>query len=127
MKKKTKIKETPESISNKEKDDILKGKMNKPEVEPDSKEPVEPDYTNDSEKEAIKADAERAMNEGADVERMRRATSIVSGLFNLDESYHVTKYDDKGKVISLSLENKDFVLNVQIKDGNRHGLTSYEE
>ena len=42
--------------------------------------------------------------------------------FNLGDDFKVTNFNDKGKVLKLTLENKDFVLSVDIKDADRHGL-----
>lgn len=64
---------------------------------------------------------------GANTDRLRIATSLVSRLFNLDNSYSVSKFDDKGKVMNLTMENREFAINIQIKDSGRHGLTVYED
>ena len=74
------------------------------------------------EKEAIKEAEEKQVEESADTQRLQLSTNIVSGKFNLDPSYSVKKFDDKGKIINLTLENKDFILNVTIKDSERHGM-----
>ena len=74
------------------------------------------------EKEAIQKSEEQVAQESADTMRLQLATNIVSGKFNLDPSYSVKKFDDKGKVVNLTLENKDFILNVTIKDSERHGM-----
>lgn len=74
------------------------------------------------EKEAISKAEEEKERESADTQRLQLATNIVSGKFNLDPSYSVKKFDDKGKVVNLTLENKDFILNVTIKDSERHGM-----
>lgn len=74
------------------------------------------------EKEAIQKAEENKEDESADIMRLKLATSLVSGKFNLDQSYSVKKFEDKGKVVNLTLENKDFILNVTIKDSERHGM-----
>ena len=61
-------------------------------------------------------------NEGADTQRLRLATNVVSSKFNLDSSYRVTKFDDKGKVVNLTLENENFTISVTIKDSERHEM-----
>lgn len=38
----------------------------------------------------------------------------------------MTNFKDGGKTIDLTLENKDFVLSVKVKDSARHGLV-FEE
>lgn len=59
----------------------------------------------------------------ASTERLKLATNLVSSQFNLNTDYHVNKFDDKGKVVNLTLENKDFIIAVTIKDSNRHGMS----
>ena len=54
--------------------------------------------------------------------RLELATSLVSSQFNLDENYKVTKFDDKGKVVNMTLENSDFIISVTVKDSDRHGM-----
>lgn len=58
----------------------------------------------------------------ATTERLQLATNIVSSRFNLDDTFRVSKFNDKGKVVNLDLENEDFILAVTIKDGNRQGM-----
>lgn len=81
----------------------------------------EPVLTED-EKEAIKSAEEKKSAEGASTERLRLATSMVSEKFNLGNDYSVNKFDDKGKVVKLTLENSEFIIDVTIKDSERHGL-----
>lgn len=75
-----------------------------------------------AEAEAIIAQQEKEELAGASTEKLKRATALLSGKFNLDNSYHVTNFKDGGKVVNLTLENKDFVVTVQIKDSERQGL-----
>lgn len=82
---------------------------------------VEPVMTPE-EKEAIQKSEEEKAKESADTQRLQLATNLVSGKFNLDQSYSVKKFDDKGKVVNLTLENGEFILNVTIKDSERHGM-----
>ena len=91
-------------------------KLNKKKEE--EKEPV----ITQEEKEVIQNEEERVTKESADTRRLQLATNVVSNHFNLDPSYHVNKFDDKGKVVNLSLENKDFIISVTIKDSERHGM-----
>ena len=60
--------------------------------------------------------------EGANIKRLELATGVVSDQFNLGDDYTVNKFDDKGKVVKLTLENSDFVIAVTIKDSERHGM-----
>lgn len=75
-----------------------------------------------AEKEVIQKDEENRTQESADTRRLQLATNVVSSQFNLDPSYDVKKFDDKGKVVNLTLENKDFIVTVTIKDSERHGM-----
>lgn len=92
-----------------------------PVVEETKQEEKEPVMTQD-EKEVIQKAEEEKTKESANTERLQLATNVVSGQFNLDPSYDVKKFDDKGKVVNLTLENKDFIINVTIKDSERHGM-----
>lgn len=82
------------------------------------KEPV----MTEAEKEAIQKDEEIKKEEGANTKRLELATGVVSRQFNLGNDYKVTKFDDKGKVVNMALENDDFILTVTIKDSDRHGM-----
>lgn len=74
------------------------------------------------EKEAVEKQEAKQEEEGADTQRLRLATNLVSSKFNLDPTYRVCKFDDKGKVVNLTLENGDFIVNVTIKDSDRQGM-----
>ena len=76
----------------------------------------------EDEKEAIKNDEEKREEEGADVKRLKLATNVVSSKFNLDPNYKVCKFDDKGKVVNLTLESNDFIVAVTIKDSYKHNI-----
>ena len=76
----------------------------------------------EEEKEAIQKSEEKKKEQSADTRRLQLATNVVSSQFNLDPSYSVSKFDDKGKVANLTLENSDFIINVTIKDSERHGM-----
>lgn len=76
----------------------------------------------EEEKEAIQKSEDKKKEQSADTRRLQLATNVVSSQFNLDPSYSVSKFDDKGKVVNLTLENSDFIINVTIKDSERHGM-----
>lgn len=76
----------------------------------------------EEEKEAIQKMVEEETEASADTRRLQLATNVVSKQFNLDPSYRVSKFDDKGKVVTLSLENSNFIINVTIKDSERHNM-----
>lgn len=81
----------------------------------------EPAMTQD-EKEVIQKAEEKQKEDGANTKRLELATGVVSSQFNLGSDYKVTKFDDKGKVVNMTLENGDFILAVTIKDSDRHGM-----
>ena len=72
------------------------------------------------EKEVIQSNEEK--EEGANTKRLELATGVVSKHFNLGNDYQVNKFDDKGKVVKLTLENGDFILSVTIKDSDKYGM-----
>ena len=76
----------------------------------------------EAEKEAIQNMVEKETEASADTRRLQLATNVVSKQFNLDPSYRVSKFDDKGKVVALTLENSNFIINVTIKDSDRHNM-----
>ena len=90
-------------------------------VEEAVQEEKEPVITQD-EKEVIKKAVEEDTKESADTQRLQLATNLVSGKFNLDPSQSVKKFEDKGKVVNLTLENHEFIINVTIKDSDRPGM-----
>ena len=92
-----------------------------PAVEETKQEDKEPVMTKE-EKDAIQKAEENKTEQSADTRRLQLATNVVSSQFNLDPSYSVSKFDDKGKVVNLTLENSDFIINVTIKDSERHGM-----
>lgn len=77
---------------------------------------------NDAEKEAQKKQEEQKELEGADMLRMKQTTALLSEKFNLDGEYSVKNFDDKGKVIKETLEGKDFILTVTVKDSDKHHI-----
>ena len=85
-------------------------------------EEVNQEVMTQEEKEAIIKKEERVKEAGANTMRLELATSLVSSQFNLDENYKVTKFDDKGKVVNMTLENSDFIISVTVKDSDRHGM-----
>lgn len=72
--------------------------------------------------EVIQKSEELDKSEGANTKRLELATGVVSKHFNLGNDYKVNKFNDKGKVVNLTLENDDFIIAVTIKDSDRHGM-----
>lgn len=81
------------------------------------------DTMTSEEKESIQREEQRQIDEAASTQRMQLTTALVSRQFGLDGDYHVTKFNDKGKVIDISLENGEFRLAVTVKNSEAHGLS----
>ena len=76
---------------------------------------------NEPEVQSAKDADEKAVNE-ATTKRLNLLLGIVSQKFNLGDDYHVCQFNDKGKVMNITLENEDFAVAVTVKDSERHGL-----
>ena len=76
---------------------------------------------NEPEVQSAKKADEQAINE-ATVKRLNLLLGMVSTKFNLDDTYTVRQFNDKGKVMNITLENEDFAVAVTVKDSERHGL-----
>ena len=64
----------------------------------------------------------------ANTEKLSRTTNLLSNKFNLNDSYRVNSFNDKGKVVTETFENKDFIITVTVKDSAKHGLAiEYDE
>lgn len=74
------------------------------------------------EKTAIAEDEQKSIDASASMERLRLATRIVSEKFGLDEEYAVTKFNDKGKVVDITLENAEFIVSCTIKNSEAQGM-----
>lgn len=71
----------------------------------------------------IKQQNENEDKVSANTEKLRRTTSLLANKFNLDDTYGVKKFDDKGKVVNETFENSEFIVTVCVKDSDRHGLS----
>lgn len=106
----------------------LKPKKNNPEVTeevketPVTEEPKEEPKLNEAEMLAQKKQEELKESEGANMQRMKQTTALLSDKFNLDNEYVVKNFDDKGKVIKETLEGKDFILTITVKDSEKHNI-----
>lgn len=76
---------------------------------------------NEPEVQSAKAEDEAAVNE-ATTKRLNLLLGIVTKKFNLDDTYTVRQFNDKGKVMNITLENDEFSVAVVVKDSERHGL-----
>lgn len=79
-----------------------------------------------AEKEVITAQEIKHEEEGADTERLRRATAMVSNKFNLGPDYQVNSFKDDGKKMNIKMANDDFVVSIDIKNTERHGLEVFK-
>jgi hypothetical protein len=95
----------------------LKKKKIEQEVDNQEEEVLTPD-----EVEAIQEDEKRRIEASANMERLQLATRIVSETFHLGDDYSVVSFNDKGKVVAVSLANSDFNIAVTIKNSEAHGM-----
>ncbi len=57
------------------------------------------------------------------MERLTLAAELVSSKFNLVPSgYRVVKFNDKGKIVDITLDGADFIVSVTIKNSEMHGM-----
>lgn len=98
---------------------ILKVKSDKSVVEDNS---TVTSFMNEPEVQSAKKADEKALMNGATAERLNLLLGVVSEKFNLDDTYSVCQFKDKGKVMDITLENHDFVVAVTVKDSERYGL-----
>lgn len=62
------------------------------------------------------------VEDNTSTKRLELAVGIVSRNFNLNSDYRVTKFNDKGKVVDITLEGDDFIISATIKDSDRQGM-----
>ena len=79
-------------------------------------------FMNEPEREAAKKADEKALSSGASSERLNRLLAVVSQKFGFDDTYAVCQFNDKGKVMSITLENSEFCVAVTVKDSEGYGL-----
>ena len=72
--------------------------------------------------EAVHEDEQKRLDASASMERLQLANRIVSEKFGLDDEYTVTKFNDKGKVVELTLENSEFIVACTIKNSEAQGM-----
>ena len=65
---------------------------------------------------------EEPTEEVASVEKLSKAAQIVSDKFGLDNTYHVTKFNDKKSTVELTLENFEYIVSVTLKNPSAQGL-----
>lgn len=58
----------------------------------------------------------------ARVDKIAQATRLLAEEFGIDESYYVTKVDDKGTSFSIGFSNAEYDITIKIKDAVQSGL-----
>lgn len=66
---------------------------------------------------------EKAVIESA-TEKLNLFLGFCTRKFNLDDTYTVQAFSDKGKKLSIVMENHDVVVAVTVKDAERQGLVT---
>lgn len=98
-------------------------KKTKNDVPQDAVDEIIDEVITSAEIKAIQDDEQKRFDNSASVQRLQLATRIVSEKFGLDDEYSVTKFNDKGKVVELALENSQFIVAVTIKNSEVQGMT----
>lgn len=55
-------------------------------------------------------------------ERLNLAVELVKKKFNITEAYRVVKFNDKGKVVNITLDGPEFIVDVTIKNSEMQGM-----
>lgn len=63
-----------------------------------------------------------AEQEDVALKRLTNATAVAKSIFHLGDDYVITKFNDKGKSIDLTLNNVDFTIAITIKDTEMYGI-----
>ena len=58
----------------------------------------------------------------ANTKKMEMATQLLASQFNIDESFYLTKMDDKGNTMTLGFANNDYSVTIKIKNVEEMGL-----
>ena len=65
---------------------------------------------------------EAEVDEDLALRRLTNATTVVKNIFHLGDDYVITKFNDKGRSIDLTLNNREFTISVTIKDTEMYGI-----
>ena len=65
---------------------------------------------------------EAEVDEDLALRRLTNATTVVKNIFHLGDDYVITKFNDKGRSVDLTLNNREFTISVTIKDTEMHGI-----
>lgn len=72
--------------------------------------------------EATKNYNDSVHDEDHSLRRLSNATTVVKDIFHLGDDYVITKFNDKGRSIDLTLNNPEFTISVTIKDTEVYGI-----
>ena len=65
---------------------------------------------------------EAEVDEDLALRRLTNATTVVKNIFHLGDDYVITKFNDKGRSVDLTLNNIEFTISVTIKDTEMYGI-----
>ena len=65
---------------------------------------------------------EASVDEDLALRRLTNATTVVKNIFHLGDDYVITKFNDKGRSVDLTLNNREFTISVTIKDTEMYGI-----
>ena len=65
---------------------------------------------------------ESEVDEDLALRRLTNATTVVKNIFHLGDDYVITKFNDKGRSVDLTLNNIEFTISVTIKDTEMYGI-----
>ena len=72
--------------------------------------------------EAVKNHNEAVIDEDHALRRLTNATTVVKEIFHLGDDYAITKFNDKGRSIDLTMNNPEFTVSITIKDTEVYGI-----
>ena len=65
---------------------------------------------------------ESEVDEDLALRRLTNATTVIKNIFHLGDDYVITKFNDKGRSVDLTLNNREFTISVTIKDTEMYGI-----
>lgn len=65
---------------------------------------------------------EAEVDEDLALRRLTNATTVIKNIFHLGDDYVITKFNDKGRSVDLTLNNREFTISVTIKDTEMYGI-----
>lgn len=58
----------------------------------------------------------------ASTAKLQLANELLAHQFNIDDTFYVTKVEDKGHSMTLGFANKDYEVTIKIKDTDEMGI-----